>query len=296
LRFPRPHHDIPVDAPNKLPKFSGTSKLNFEEHIQNFYDALSLMDITIPDVIIRHFVRTFEGEAVRWYRLLPNDSIPNWDTMVQEFKKHFQGADDVASLLMDFTTISIHEGDQFRNFNQHFTSTLTRIPTGSQPSRNNLFHYYMTSMNPNVKYIFKDKSIQTLDTTKDSSLEIERNIEESGMIPSPLAQPRFNGRPKNEVPQNEGHRYEPPPTQTSRTEEREIYETLKLLMNMNNQILSLNRKVNDLQFTTPARQRPPFPPTPPPRKHATEVDWCHFFQDFHDPRVLLLVYTSPGIV
>jgi len=132
LRFPRPHHDIPTEAPNKLPKFSGTSKLNFEEHIQNFYDALSLMDITIPDVIIRHFVRTFEGEVVRWYHLLPNDSIPNWDTMVQEFKKHFQGADDVASLLMDFTTISIHEGDQFRNFNQHLTSTLTRIPTISE--------------------------------------------------------------------------------------------------------------------------------------------------------------------
>jgi hypothetical protein len=70
------------------------------------------MDITIPDVIIRIFVRTFEGEEARWYCLLPNDSIPNWDTMVQAFKKHFQGADDVASLLRDFTTISIHEGEK----------------------------------------------------------------------------------------------------------------------------------------------------------------------------------------
>jgi hypothetical protein len=58
---------------------------------------------------------------------------------------------------------------------------------------------------------------------------------------------------------------------------------LKLLMNMHNQILSLNQKVNDLQFTAPARPRPPFPPTPPPRQHDAKVDWCHFFQDFHDP-------------
>jgi hypothetical protein len=141
----------------------------------------------------------------------------------------------------------------------------------------------MTAMNPNVKYILKDKSIQTLDAAKVSALEIERNMEESGMIPSPLAQPHFNGRPRNEVPRNEGPRYEPPPAQTSRIEERESSEMLKLLMNMNNQILSLNRKVNDLQFTAPARPRPPFPPTPPPRKHVVEVDWCHFFQDFHDP-------------
>jgi hypothetical protein len=69
------------------------------------------------------------------------------------------------------------------------------------------------------------------------------------MIPSSIAQPHFNGRPRNEVVRNEGPRYEPLPAQTSRMEERESSETLKLLMNMNNQILSLNKKVNDLQFT-----------------------------------------------
>jgi len=124
-----------------LPKFSGIGTLSVEEHIKNFYDALALMDITIPDVIIRRFVRTFEGKAARLYRLLPNDSIPYWDTMIQEFKKHFQGVDDVASLLRDFTTISIHEGEQIQNFNQRFTSTLNWIPTASQPSGNSLFHY-----------------------------------------------------------------------------------------------------------------------------------------------------------
>jgi hypothetical protein len=70
------------------------------------------MDIKILDVIIRLFIITFEGEAMRWYRLHPNDNIPYWDTIVQVFKKHFQGADDVASLLKDFTTISINEGEK----------------------------------------------------------------------------------------------------------------------------------------------------------------------------------------
>jgi hypothetical protein len=56
LRLIRPLHDIPADASNRLPKFSGTGTLSAEEHIQNFYDALTLMDITIPDVIIRFFV------------------------------------------------------------------------------------------------------------------------------------------------------------------------------------------------------------------------------------------------
>jgi hypothetical protein len=138
LRLARPLHDIPMDAPNKLPNFIGTGTLSVEEHIQNFYDALALMDITILDVIIRPFVRNFEGEATRWYHFLPNDNVPYWDTMIQEFKKHFQGADDVASLLRDFTTISIHEGEQIHNFNQRFTLTSNRIPTASQPLPNHL--------------------------------------------------------------------------------------------------------------------------------------------------------------
>jgi hypothetical protein len=172
LRLARPLHDIPADAPNRLLKFSGTGTLSAEEHIQKLYDALVLMDITIPNVIVILFVRTFEGEVARWYHLLPNDSIPDWDTMIQEFKKHFQGADDVASMLKDFTTISIHEGEQIQNFNQCFTSTLNRIPTASQPSGNNLFHYYMTVMNLNVKYILKDKSTQTLYVAKTNAMEI----------------------------------------------------------------------------------------------------------------------------
>jgi hypothetical protein len=120
------------------------------------------------------------------------------------------------------------------------TSTLNRIPNASQPSRNNLFDYYMTAMNLNVKYILKVKSIQTLDAAKTSALEIERNMEESGMIPSPLAQPRFNGRPRNDLPRNESLWYEPTLAQTLRIEERKGSKTLKLLMKMKNQIHSLN--------------------------------------------------------
>jgi hypothetical protein len=36
LRLAQPLHDIPMDAPNRIPKFSGIGPLNVEEHIQNF--------------------------------------------------------------------------------------------------------------------------------------------------------------------------------------------------------------------------------------------------------------------
>jgi len=135
-----------------------------------------------------------------------------------------------------------HEGDPICNFNQCFTSTLNKISSASQPSRKKNFHYYMTAMNPNVKYIFKDKLIHTLDATKNSGLEIEKTMEESSTIPSSIVKPHFNERPRNEIVRNEDPRYETLPSQDSRMEERESLEMLKLLMSMNNQILSLNKK------------------------------------------------------
>jgi hypothetical protein len=79
----------------------------------------------------------------------------------------------------------------------------------------------MIVMNPNVKYILKDKSIHTLDATKASALEIEKNMEKSDMIPSSLSQPCLKEFPRNEVVRNEGPLYELLPSQYSRMEERD---------------------------------------------------------------------------
>lgn len=77
--------------------------------------------------------------------------------MVLEFKKCFQGVNDISSLLIDFTTISIHDGEPIYSVNQWFNSTLGRMPTTSQPAIHNLFPSYMTMMKPNVKFMLKDK-------------------------------------------------------------------------------------------------------------------------------------------
>jgi len=188
----------------------------------------------------------------------------------------------VPSLLRDFKTISIHDGDPMHNFNQFFTSILGKITLASQLSKNNLCHYYMIAMNTNIKYMLNDKSITTLDVAKEIALEIEKNMEESNMDSSSIEQTYFNMRPKNKIICSEGQRYESSPTQTTRMEDKESFETSKLLINMNNKILSLNPQVNELWFYVPTRSRPPIPPRIPPTNIVAEVDWCHFFQNFHD--------------
>lgn len=56
-------------------------------------------------------MRISEGEVTIWNHFLFHHIIPDWITMVLEFKKHFQGEDDVISILGEFTTILIHDDE-----------------------------------------------------------------------------------------------------------------------------------------------------------------------------------------
>jgi hypothetical protein len=112
--------------------------------------------------------------------------------MVQEFKKIFQVSNDMAYLYRSFATILIHRNEVIQDFNQKITTTLDIIPHGSKPYRNNLFHYYNTKMNPNIKYMLKHKLGTTLDGAKQSALDIEKNVEEFIVVSSYIMQIHFN--------------------------------------------------------------------------------------------------------
>ena len=88
-----------------------TLVLNGEDHIRKKYDALALMDINTLSVIIMLLMKISKGEVTRWYHFLFYHIIIDWITMVVEFKKHFQGEDDVVFLLGEFNTILIHDDE-----------------------------------------------------------------------------------------------------------------------------------------------------------------------------------------
>lgn len=70
-------HYIPRHPKSLLPKFDPNKKTKAQEHIDDFYMHLSMLEVRYNDVSCIIFLYTLEGSASIWYRNPPPNSIHN---------------------------------------------------------------------------------------------------------------------------------------------------------------------------------------------------------------------------
>ena len=61
-----PLHALPKHPKRVLPKFDPGKGVSVEDHLQNFYLALNLLNVDHEDVVCRIFHYTFEPKASSW--------------------------------------------------------------------------------------------------------------------------------------------------------------------------------------------------------------------------------------
>lgn len=64
-------HKIPKHIEKLLSKFDPDKKTNVEDHIDEFYMHLRMLEVHFDNVICRIFQYTLEGRASVWYNSLP---------------------------------------------------------------------------------------------------------------------------------------------------------------------------------------------------------------------------------
>jgi hypothetical protein len=89
LNFGGKIHDLPKHLESMLPKFDLHKSFGLEDHIQNFYLVVKLMNVENEDVLCRLFPYTFKNKASTWYYSLPMGSITNWNDFEKEFVNKF---------------------------------------------------------------------------------------------------------------------------------------------------------------------------------------------------------------
>ena len=71
-------HHLPKHQKKMLTKYDLDGKVNFEDHIDDFYLHIRMLEVQYDDVSCILFPYTFEGRASVWYHNLPPNSIHNW--------------------------------------------------------------------------------------------------------------------------------------------------------------------------------------------------------------------------
>ena len=102
-----------------------------QDHIDDLYMHLWMLEVRYEDVACRIFPFTLEGRAATWYQRLPVNLVHSW----RDFKKLFldKFADDKtpAMLLKELGNSKMGEKDKEKYFNQKLNHILKKFPPGT---------------------------------------------------------------------------------------------------------------------------------------------------------------------
>jgi hypothetical protein len=89
LVFPNPLSAMPTRYYQKyMPKFTGAGDYTAEEHIESFYAYAKNINILEEDVWTRFFVQSLDGQAKKWFKELPTNSMTGIEQLDEAFLKH----------------------------------------------------------------------------------------------------------------------------------------------------------------------------------------------------------------
>jgi hypothetical protein len=71
-----------------LPRFNGDGSVTAEEHLSSFYSFADNFNVEHVDVWMRLFVQSLNGEARKWFRSLPPNSIADIVALDDAFLEH----------------------------------------------------------------------------------------------------------------------------------------------------------------------------------------------------------------
>jgi hypothetical protein len=92
----------PNDYMKYFPRFNGEGEVTVEEHLNSFYSFADNFNVEHADVWMRLFVQSLDGEARKWFRSLPPNSIVGIDALDDTFLRHWGDKKDYLYYITEF--------------------------------------------------------------------------------------------------------------------------------------------------------------------------------------------------
>lgn len=249
-----PLSQLPTHPEKWLPK----SKLNngqlAEEHINNFMLSINLNGVTEEDIVVRLFPYILQEAAGSWYFLLPYGSINNWDTFQDQFLMKFGDDRSTTTLINYLSNLKVEPKEPINDFNSHFNKLLNKIPAASKPSNEVKNEWYISALPSNLA-IFVDRATKpTLAENMKEEIVVEKRI---------LAVEKKNGVEERKS-KKVSFRDDSKKKQVKDPFDQEGLQ--KVLKTMSNEMVYINKQVEETSFKKPYRpfkRNPLTNPKPP---------------------------------
>ena len=76
---------MPQEYLKLLPRFTGEDEINAKKYLPVFFNFAENLNVVHFDVVMRIFVQSLDGEAIKWFKVFPNNSINTLEELENKF-------------------------------------------------------------------------------------------------------------------------------------------------------------------------------------------------------------------
>jgi hypothetical protein len=196
LVFPNPLSAMPTrDYQKYMPKFTGAGDYTVEEHIEAFYAYAENINISEEDVWTRVFVQSLDGQARKWFKELPANSVTGIEQLDEVFLKHWGERRDLLYYISEFGNLRREDGESVSDFIKRFNRMFGKIPAEIKPSDASTKITFSAAFDPDFCLILRERRSTTLALMQDAALEVESNIMASQKLKGKVERKKFSVEP-----------------------------------------------------------------------------------------------------
>lgn len=164
-----------------MPRFIGEDDISAQKHIDSFYPFAKNLSVENLDVILRLFVQSLDGEAKKWFKTLPNDSINTWEEMENAFIKKWGNKKDYGYILREFNAMKKKHNEYVSKFIKMFNKLYNSLPIEIKPPQVVAKVFFSRAFELEFGFTLIERMSRTLDQIQTDALEVEANFTSTRM-------------------------------------------------------------------------------------------------------------------
>jgi hypothetical protein len=166
----------PNDYMKYLPRFNGEGEVTVEEHLNYFYSFADNFNVEHADVWMRLFVQSLDGEARKWFRSLPPNSIVDIDALDDTFLRHWGDKKDYLYYITEFGALKRKQGESVSDFTKRFNKMYSKIPEEIKPTETSAKITFSNAFDVEFSLLLRERRSVTLILMQEATIEVESNI------------------------------------------------------------------------------------------------------------------------
>jgi hypothetical protein len=120
-----------------------------------------------------------DGQARKWFKELPANSVTGIEQLDEAFLKHWGERRDLLYYISEFGNLRREDGESVSHFIKRFNRMFGKTPAEIKPSDASAKITFSAAFDPDFCLILRERRLTTLSLMQDAALEVESNIMES---------------------------------------------------------------------------------------------------------------------